>query len=107
MFANCPTISSGISAYIAETSFRLSMAAGGGRDMRFSSNDPVVLLHGTAGKPSQWAGVAAGLGNYEIRTPTLPGHGVLSGQATGGWLADEAYQIAKSAVGPGQRVHLV
>jgi pimeloyl-ACP methyl ester carboxylesterase len=68
--------------------------------------NPVVLLHGTAGKPAQWAGVTAGLSGFEIRTPSLPGHGVLTRQETGGWLADEAYQIAKSAVGAGQRVHL-
>jgi len=75
--------------------------------MRGDVNNPVVLLHGTAGKPSQWTGVAAGLAGFEIRTPSLPGHGVLNRQETGGWLADEAYQIARAAVGAGQRVHLV
>jgi pimeloyl-ACP methyl ester carboxylesterase len=75
--------------------------------MRAFPHNPAVLLHGTAGKPSQWTGIAAGLSGFEVRTPSLPGHGVLSREATGGWLADEAYQIAKSAVGPGQRVHLV
>lgn len=70
-------------------------------------NNPVVLLHGTAGKPAQWAGVVAELAGHEVRTPSLPGHGVLARQETGGWLADEAYQIARSAAGAGQRVHLV
>ncbi|MBL8895157.1 MAG: alpha/beta fold hydrolase [Rhizobiales bacterium] len=77
------------------------------RDMRASSNNPVVLLHGTAGKPSHWAGIAAGLSAFEVRMPSLPGHCVLCHEATGGLIADEAYRIAKSAVGPGQRVHLV
>ncbi len=71
------------------------------------SNHPVVLLHGTAGKPSHWAGVAAGLAGFEVRMPSLPGHCVLCHEATGGLIVDEAYTIAKSAVGPGQRVHLV
>jgi pimeloyl-ACP methyl ester carboxylesterase len=71
------------------------------------SGNPVELLHGTAGKPAQWAGIVSALTGYEVRTPSLPGHGVLARQATGGWIADEAYLIARAAVGAGQRVHLV
>ncbi|MBL8907239.1 MAG: alpha/beta fold hydrolase [Rhizobiales bacterium] len=74
--------------------------------MRSLPGTPVVLLHGTAGKPSQWVGVVAALSGHEVRMPSLPGHGLLASQETGGWLADEAYQIAMSAVGAGQRVHL-
>jgi pimeloyl-ACP methyl ester carboxylesterase len=68
--------------------------------MRPFSRNPVVLLHGTAGKPSQWKGIAAELAQYEVRTPSLP-------QTTGGRLADEAYQMARVAVRAGEQVHLV
>ena len=70
--------------------------------MHKSSNTPVVLLHGSAGKPSQWMSVTAHLApSYDIRMPSLPGYGSRAAIENGGRVADEAYTIVRESVRSG------